>query len=221
MRKALACVAAVILLPLAAMARTDCRVLDPELAGIYSGGCRDGLAEGYGDAKGRAEYRGMFHLGRKHGKGVKIWPSGDRYEGEFLADRKDGVGTYTWSSKGPSAGESYSGAYVDDRRQGYGIYLWPAGDRYAGQWANDAIAGVPTPAIIARALAKTELLAAVAKPGAKVCRALAVGIALRDWIRGEVTVVDAERIAVRIDDPGRQPPAASGARELDSGAGLP
>ena len=186
-------------------AQPACRVLDPELAGFYQGGCRDGLAEGYGEAKGTAEYRGDFHAGRKQGRGVKTWPSGDRYEGEFVADRKEGIGTYTWSPNGPAAGQSYSGGYVNDRRNGYGVYQWPSGDRYAGQWVDDAVAGMPTPAMIARARAKTETLAAVAKPGVKVCRALPVGIAVRDWIRGEVMAVDAHRIEVRIDDQGRQP----------------
>jgi hypothetical protein len=186
-------------------AQTACSVLDPELAGFYRGGCKDGLAEGYGEAKGSAEYRGDFHAGRKQGRGVKTWPSGDRYEGEFVADRKEGIGKYTWSSSGPAAGESYSGGYLNDRRNGYGVYQWPSGDRYAGQWADDAVVGMPTPAMIARARAKTETLAAVAKPGVKVCRALLVGIAVRDWIRGEVTAVDADRIEVRIDDAGQQP----------------
>ena len=39
----------------------------------------------------------------------------------------------------------------------------------------------------------------------KVCRVLTVGIAVRDRIRGLVTAVDADRIEVRIDDPGQQP----------------
>lgn len=201
----LACFSVATMLPLGASAKTACRVLDSEIAGTYSGGCKDGLAEGYGEAKGNAEYRGGFHAGRKQGKGVKIWPSGDRYEGEFVADRKEGVGKYTWSPRGPSAGESYTGAYLDDRRSGYGVYEWPSGDRYAGQWADDAVTGVPTPAMIARARAKTEALVAVAKPGVKVCRALQVGIAVNDWISGEVTAVKADRIEVRIDDPGQQP----------------
>ena len=85
------------------------------------------------------------------------------------------------------------------------MYEWPSGDRYAGEWANDAVTGMPTRPMIARARAKTETLVAVAKHGVKVCRTLLVGIAVRDWIRGEVTAVDAERIAVRIDDPGVQP----------------
>ncbi len=201
----LAGLAAAAMFPLAASGQAACRVLDPELAGIYQGGCKDGLAEGYGEAKGQAEYRGDFHAGRKHGKGVKTWTSGDRYEGEFAEDRKQSTGRYTWSARGPSAGESYTGAYVNDLRHGYGVYEWPSGDRYAGPWANDAITGLPTPKMVARARAKTEALAAVGKPGVKVCRALLVGIAVRDWIRGEVTAVEADRIAVRIDDAGRQP----------------
>lgn len=205
MRALLTCFAAVALFPLGASGQTVCRVLDPELAGIYQGGCKDGLAEGYGEAKGSAEYRGDFRAGRKHGKGVKTWPSGDRYDGEFSEDRKEGAGTYTWSVRGPSAGERYSGAYLNDLRHGYGVYEWPSGDRYAGPWANDAITGMPTPMMIARARAKTETLAAVGKPRIKVCRVLLVGIAVRDWIRGEVMAVDADRIEVRIDDPGRHP----------------
>ncbi len=225
LRWVLACFAAVALVPLFASAQSACRVLDPELAGTYQGGCKDGLAEGEGAVKntigtegavkntgegtgavrGTAEYHGMFRAGRKHGKGVKTWLSGDRYEGDFVEDRKEGIGKYTWSTRGPSAGESYVGAYRNDLRHGEGVYVWPSGDRYAGPWENDAISGTPTPMMIARARAKTEVLAAVGKPGVKVCRALLVGIAVRDWIRGEVMALDADRISVRIDDPGRQP----------------
>ena len=205
MRALLAGVVLLTLLPLSAIGQTSCRVLDPELSGTYQGDCKDGLAEGEGEAKGLAEYRGGFHAGRKQGKGVKTWPSGDRYEGEFGQDRKEGVGKYTWSPRGPSAGESYSGAYLNDRRHGYGVYEWPSGDRYSGPWANDAITGAPTTMMIARARAKMEALVAVGKPGVKVCRAIPVGIAVREWIRGVVMAVDGDRVSVRIDDPGQQP----------------
>jgi hypothetical protein len=205
LRGLLACVAASVLFPLGASGETTCRVLDPELAGIYQGGCKDNLAEGYGDAKGLAQYHGDFRSGHKDGKGVKTWPSGDRYEGEFVEDRKEGSGKFTWSPRGASAGESYSGGYLNDRRDGYGVYEWPSGDRYAGPWASDVATGTPTRMMIARARAKTETLAAVGKPGAKVCRVLLVGFAVRDLIRGEVMTVDVDRVAVRIDDPGRQP----------------
>jgi hypothetical protein len=198
-------IVAVTLIPTAASAQTTCRVLDPELAGVYQGGCKEGLAEGYGEAKGVAEYRGDFRAGRKHGKGIKTWPSGDRYEGDFVDDRKEGLGRYLWGPRTASAGENYSGAYLNDQRHGEGVYAWPSGDRYSGPWANDAITGMPTPMMIARARAKTEALLAVGKPGVIVCRALRVGIAVRDWIRGEVIEVNADRISVRIDDPGQQP----------------
>ena len=206
----LACFAALAFSALDVSAQTACRVLDPEIAGIYQGGCKDGLAESYGEAIGAAEYRGEFRAGRKHGKGVKTWPTGDRYEGDFVDDRKEGIGKYLWSPRGASAGESYFGAYLNDRRHGEGVYAWPSGDRYSGPWENDAITGTPTPMMIARARAKTEALLAVGKPSVKVCRALLVGIAVRDWIRGEVEEVNGDRVSVRIDDPGQQPHVLDG-----------
>jgi len=150
----MACCAALLLFALVAGAQTACRVLDPEITGFYQGGCKDGFAEGYGEARGTAKYRGDFRAGRKHGQGVQIWPSGDRY---------------------------------------------------SGSWESDAITGAPTPMMIARARAKAEALFAVGTPGIRVCRALLVGIAVHDWIRGEVLELNADRIRVRVDDPGRQP----------------
>jgi len=151
--------AALMLFAPGAGAQAACRVLDSELAGTYQGGCKDGFAQGYGEAKGTAEYRGDFRAGRKHGQSVKIWPSGDRY---------------------------------------------------SGSWENDEITGAPTPMMIAQARAKAEALLAVGTPGVKVCRALLVGIAVRDWIRAEVLEVSADRIKVRIDDPGQQPHVIDG-----------
>ena len=52
--------------------------------------------------------------------------------------------------------------------------------------------------------------AAVAKTGAKVCRQTAIGIAERDWLRGTVTEVAGDAIAVRIEDPGRFPQSLNG-----------
>ena len=63
----------------AAQAPPKCIVLDPELQGSYAGACANGKAEGQGTARGRAAYVGEFHEGRKHGRGVKTWPWGDRY----------------------------------------------------------------------------------------------------------------------------------------------
>ena len=65
---------------------SKCVVLDPELQGKYAGGCVNSLAEGRGEASGSASYKGGFRAGRKHGKGVKTWRSGDRYAGAWEDD---------------------------------------------------------------------------------------------------------------------------------------
>jgi hypothetical protein len=69
-----------------ANAQAPCRVLDPTLAGTYQGGCKDGLAEGAGEAKGTAFYRGEFRAGRKHGTGTYVSPAGDTYTGRWAND---------------------------------------------------------------------------------------------------------------------------------------
>ena len=181
----------------------NCTVHDPELQGVYTGGCVNGLAEGQGEARGSAVYAGELRAGRKHGAGIKTWPSGDRYEGQFAEDKKAGKGTYIWGSGSASPGERYSGDWRDDRRNGYGVYEWPNGDRYEGQWKDDRIAGPPTKAMIDRARIEAERVVAIGKPGAKVCRQMTVGIATRDWVRGTVLTLDASGVSVRIDDAGK------------------
>lgn len=182
---------------------SGCRVLDPELQGRYSGGCRDGLAEGKGVARGTARYEGEFHAGRKHGRGVMAWPTGDRYEGEFVEDRKEGRGSYTWGSGTPWAGERYTGEYRADQRHGPGVYSWPDGERYSGAWKHDKPTGPPHPRMLARMHEERVRVAAVARAGQGVCRRMPVGSVVHDWIRGVVTVVDGENISVRIEDAGQ------------------
>ena len=58
---------------------------------------------------------------------------------------------------------------------------------------------------LARALHETAVRAALGHPGVTVCRQLLVGIAERDWVRGEVMEVQGHLVAIRIDDAGRFP----------------
>src|SRR5260221_6029878 len=109
-------------LSLPAGAQSKCLVIDPELQTSYSGGCKDGKAEGSGTARGSAVYVGEFREGRKHGRGVKTWPWGDRYEGGFADDAKHGSGLYTWGERSAFAGDRYEGGFTNDRRNGYGVY---------------------------------------------------------------------------------------------------
>ena len=194
-----------------------CKVLDPELAGTYTGGCRNGLAEGYGDARGAARYFGEFRAGRPHGKGEKIWPGGDRYEGDFVEGRKEGTGMYTWGARSPWAGQRYIGGYVNDKRQGYGVYEWPNGERYAGPWVNDQYTGAPTKNMIARGRAYAEQAAAVGRAGTRVCRVMEIGIATRDTVRATVLSADGDRIRLRIDDAGKLPHVIDGQSVVKGG----
>jgi hypothetical protein len=195
-----------LVLPASVWAQTGqvCRVLDPELQGVYQGGCENGLAEGRGEARGQAHYQGEFSAGRKHGKGAKTWPSsGDRYEGDFVDDRKEGKGTYVWGPRSAHAGERYTGTWLNDGRNGHGVYQWPNGERYDGEWRADRIVGPPTKAMVDRARVQAERAAAVARIGTRVCREMTIGVATRDTIRATVTATDGERITVRVENPGR------------------
>ena len=205
-----------ILLLLAGLAHAQqCRVLDPELQAEYAGGCVNGLAQGMGSARGRAEYRGEFSAGMKHGQGVKSWPNGDRYEGSFVQDRKEGQGAYTYG-RGPWAGERYDGEWLADRRQGYGAYRWPTGDVYKGPWEADRPSGEPTPMMRARGRWALEARTALSQPGQKACREMEVGIGSTDWIRGTVVENQPGQVAVRIEDAGRIPHLFGG-QELKTG----
>ena len=59
--------------------------------------------------------------------------------------------------------------------------------------------------MLAQAVHESAIRAAVSHPGATVCRQLMVGIAERDWLRGEVVEVGDQTIGVRIRDSGRFP----------------
>jgi hypothetical protein len=70
---------------------------------------------------------------------------------------------------------------------------------------SDPAADRPPAKTIAQAPMKSESLAVEASSGAKVCRTLQVGIAVRDVVRGEVTAANVDRVSVRIDNAGRHP----------------
>jgi hypothetical protein len=201
------------ILPPAAQAQSRCEVLDTELRGSYEGGCVDGKAEGRGTAKGTATYTGEFHLGKKHGEGVKTWPWGDRYEGEFADDYRDGWGIYTWGERSLFAGDHYEGAFTRDKRNGYGVYFWGSGDSYAGPWKDDAITGRATPMMIARFRATNAAMEALAKPGTKVCHESLVGSGKAASTEAETQVVNekARQVSVRITKLGPAPALVAGA----------
>ena len=55
----------------------------------------------------------------------------------------------------------------------------------------------------ARNLADLAHRAALAKPGARVCRLMSVGLSERDWISGVVVEPGGAEVVIRIQNPGR------------------
>lgn len=74
--------------------------------------------------------------GMRIGRGLYIWANGNRYEGQFLANRMHGQGTYRWAD-----GRTYVGGFAAGRRQGRGALSWGNGNRYDGEFAGDLMHG--------------------------------------------------------------------------------
>jgi len=199
-------------LPAAAPAQSGCLVVDPELQGSYAGGCIGGRAEGQGTARGSAVYTGEFRQGKKHGQGVKTWPWGDRYEGGFADDYKEGWGVYVWGARSLYAGDRYEGGFSRDRRDGYGIYVWASGDSYAGPWKDDTVAGRASPMMIARFRATNASLEAMAKPGIKLCHVSTMGLGPKEQSEGETLAANqsARQVSVRVTKLGPPPLLVAG-----------
>ena len=178
-------------------AQQSCRVLDPDLAqGVYRGGCKDGLAEGYGEVRGAGSYRGDFKAGKKHGKGIKVMPNGDRYAGEFVDGYREGKGVYVWGEKTPWAGDRYEGEYRRDLRHGWGVFQWSNGDRYEGPWQDDLRMGASVMEL--RRAQAGEAAAKAMKVGALVCADAQLGLVNRQHISGRVEQISGEMVQVRI-----------------------
>jgi hypothetical protein len=70
----------------------ECKVLKSDIAGTYSGGCRNGLAHGKGIAQGIDHYEGQFSKGLPDGKGKYTWSTGVYYDGQWKDGMRDGKG---------------------------------------------------------------------------------------------------------------------------------
>lgn len=69
----------------------------------------------------------------KEGVGRTLFPSGDMYCGEYKDNKRNGFGTYFWSSKGML----YTGRWRNNIREGVGRMIFPDGGRYLGSWSSN------------------------------------------------------------------------------------
>ena len=82
------------------------------------------------------KYEGEFVNNVKEGKGIYLYENGDKYEGDFVQDKKEGYGVYYYKS-----GEKYEGEFKNDKKHGFGKYYYLDGDRYEGEFQNGMAQG--------------------------------------------------------------------------------
>ena len=87
-------------LALLSFGQTDCKVLKAEISLIYKGDCKNGLADGDGEASGRDHYIGEFKKGFPNGKGIYDWSTGEVYEGDWRKGLRHGTGEYSFIDNG-------------------------------------------------------------------------------------------------------------------------
>ncbi|KAH3758473.1 hypothetical protein Pelo_9725 [Pelomyxa schiedti] len=114
----------------------------PHTGDIYHGQFDHNKRSGYGrilfgDAKlGGGSYVGGWKDDVFHGRGVRIWDDGTRYEGDWVSEKENGAGTKTWARDGTSiAGVWKNGDIVS------GTKRWPNGDEFTGKFAVNGLCG--------------------------------------------------------------------------------
>ena len=69
----------------------------------------------------------------KRGQGTMTYENGNKYEGQWVNDKKEGEGTMTYAD-----GAKYEGQWVNDKKEGEdGTMKYANGNEYRGQWLND------------------------------------------------------------------------------------
>ncbi len=82
------------------IAQQECKVLKKDIAGSYSGKCKNGLANGNGISIGENKYEGKFKNGLPHGTGTIIYANGGRYTGAWKKGLRQGEGKYSFNIEG-------------------------------------------------------------------------------------------------------------------------
>jgi len=121
--------------------QNGCRIVNPsprpEETVTWSGGCKEGLAEGKGVLQffqsGIADekYEGAMRDGYAEGDGVQTMVDGGRYEGQFSRSRQHGEGTFYAPD-----GSIFKGEWKNGKPHGNGTFRTPEGRVTRGTWVD-------------------------------------------------------------------------------------
>lgn len=79
---------------------SSCKVIMQEIAGTYTGDCKNGLANGNGKSNGLHHYTGSFKKGMPDGAGIYYYSDSVYYDGSFQEGIKEGKGEMHYVKKG-------------------------------------------------------------------------------------------------------------------------
>lgn len=96
--------------------QNNCKVLKKDIIGEYKGGCKKGLANGHGVAKGENMYEGKFKSGLPHGVGTMVYSDGKIYIGSWKKGMKNGEGKLTFIYDGHDSIQN--GVWKNDKYKG-------------------------------------------------------------------------------------------------------
>jgi len=109
---------------------TDPDIIDQERDCIHIGEFLQDKPHGFGVTMTTTSIRfGTFVEGKGCGKITKLWADGEKFEGTYNNDRRNGIGRYQFAD-----GTAYQGDFKDGPYHGAGSMTWPDGFKYEGVW---------------------------------------------------------------------------------------
>lgn len=88
-----------------------------------------------------SKYTGAWKDNQKAGFGIQVFENGDKYEGGWLAGKREGQGTLWVLDEKKNLRRRYTGDWVNDKKEGRGTMFYDNEDRYDGFWSQNRPCG--------------------------------------------------------------------------------